>query len=258
MSNQWPLMQQWLFSSYLNITKQTLRSFSNVTATKKILVIQERNFHNYLWFPKKDLKNSKQRGGLFPQEDVMKIHCSNWLSKTWNGMWNKHRSAGGWLSRELLTVAICLLIRGAGNSNAVFERSCNALELHTFKVLEPARLNCFVRPPPCLSGHLNHHQKPICLIWQKYPVYESRHTEQQTQVTNQSSHSLILRYLHYCKAKSDIYWCSRELHGYISLYFTEISSDNTYHPLKYGFKSYDLLHLRCKLGWTVSEVTFAV
>lgn len=142
-------MQQWLFSSYLNITKQTLRSFSNVTATETILVIQERNFHNCLWFPKKDLKNSKQRGSLLPQEDVMKINCSNRLSKTWKGMWNKHRSAGGWLSRELLlTVAICLLIRGAGNSNTVLNALAMPLNFTHSKFWSQLDLTVLLGPLP--------------------------------------------------------------------------------------------------------------
>lgn len=189
-SNQWPLMQHCLFSPYLNFTKHTRRSFSNVTvaATQRILVIKEGKFHcsqvqKCLWFSKKDLKNSKQRGSLLPQEDIIKRKRRNRLSNMKRHVEQTQNCRG--LSRETwITVATCLLITGAGNSNAVFDRSCDALELHTFKILEPWL--GFFRSPPRLSGHLNHHLSPHFWSEQKYPIYESRHTQQQHRSLNKA------------------------------------------------------------------------
>lgn len=80
-----------------------------------------------------------------------------------------------------ITVAICLLIRGTGNSNGVFDRFVNALELRTLKSLEPARLELFRQvPPPSPSS------EPILLIGTKYMFYESQHTQQQHRSLNKA------------------------------------------------------------------------
>lgn len=113
-----------------------------------------------------------------------------------------------------------------------------------------------VRPPPCLSDNLNNHLSSNAgMKKMSYLLYEGQHTQQQHSSLNKSSHSLDTVLSPQLQSQEwhllVIQWATRFHHP--ALY-----CHNPWHPLKRGFKSCDLLHLICKLGWTVSELIFAV
>ncbi len=116
-------------------------------------------------------------------------------------------------------------------------------------------LSCFFKSPSTSLGSYKSSSEATLLLWTKYPIYESRHTQQQHKPLNKA---LTVWSCFIATTAKQRVTSTGDPGSYtsVSLYFTSLWQSTM--PLKQGFKSCDLLHLICKLGWAASELTFSV
>lgn len=163
-----------------------------------------------------------------------------------HGMWNKHRSAGGGLSRELLNLDNCRhLSPDHGKEEETRALCLIALEMPLNSAhSEVWRLELFWWVPflslrsslPSSKAHTSGMNK-ISYLW------GAAHTATTVQQSSQSLQSKE--------------WHLLVIQGAPWFYQPILPCDHRLcHPLICGLQSCDPLHLICKLGWTVSELTF--
>lgn len=216
-------MQQCLFFPYLNVTKQKPSSFflffPNETAatTQKIMVITEErrgtstahNFTAAFEFFKERILKAQNKGVVYFLKRI------SWKAKDVIAYQTRHveqtQICRG-LLRELLNLDNCRHLSPDHGKEEETRAPCLiALEMPLNSAhSEVRRLELFCKVPfLSLRSAQPSSRSPILLVWTKYLTCEGQHTQQQQ----------FNKAPRVCKAKSDIYWWSRELHDFISLHF---------------------------------------